>query len=110
MEDMNKGSQQVLKKLSVGSESVTEDSKALFLKACARLIGKESLLHLGKRTLADKFTQSKDTMSSDTTRMENKKNLIILSQAQREAIRTIQSNDKLKYFCFAGGSGTGKTR
>ena len=60
MEDINKGPEQVVKKLSIGSELVTDDSKALFLQACARLIGKESLLHTGYRTLADKFSRSKE--------------------------------------------------
>ena len=107
MEDINKGPEQVLKKLSIGSESATDDSKALFLKACARLIGKESLLHDGYRTLADKFSRSKEANTSNITRVE--KTLIMLSPKQREVFRTIQGDENLKYFCFVGGSGTGKT-
>ena len=107
MEDIQKGPEQVLKKLSMGSESVTDDSKALFLQACARLIGKESLLHTGYRTLADKFSRSKEAKTSHIARVE--KSLIMLSPAQREVFRTVKTNEQLKYYCFVGGSGTGKT-
>ena len=107
MEDINKGPGQVLKKLSIGSESTSDDSKALFLQACARLIGKESLLHVGYRTLADKFSRSKEANANHIDRAE--KTLIMLSPAQREVFGTIQRNENLKYFCFVGGSGTGKT-
>merc|ERR1711923_685345 len=105
MEDIKKGSEQVLKKLSIDSESATDDTKALFLQACARLIGKESLLHSGYRTLADKFSRSKEAKTSYIARVE--KSLIMLSPAQREVFRTIKTNESLKYYCFVGGSGTG---
>ena len=107
MEDINRGHEQVLEKLSIGSESVTEDSKDLFLKACSRLIGKESLLHTGYRTLADKFSRSKEAKTSHITKVDA--TLIMLSPAQREVFRTVKTNEQLKYYCFVGGSGTGKT-
>ena len=107
MEDIEKGSEQVLTKLSIGSKSVTGRSKEVFLQACARLIGSESLLHVGHRTLTDRFSRSKEAKTSHIARVE--KTLIILSPAQREVFRTLQRNEALKYFCFVGGSGTGKT-
>ena len=121
MEDMNKGPDQVLQKLYVGSESVTDDSKALFLKACARLIGKESLLHVGYRALTDKFGKNKEFLTNHIAKVEKdrksyfnnnfsgEKNMIMLSPTQLQALRTIQTNKTLKYYCFVGGSGTGKT-
>ena len=108
LEDVNEGPVQILKKLSVGPESVTNDSMELFLKACSRLIGKESLLHVGYRTLADKFRKGKERNATNIARMERE--LIMLSPEQRKVLRTLQTNQELKYFCFVGGSGTGKTQ
>ena len=108
LEDVNEGPEQILKKLSVEPESATDDSKELFLKACSRLIGKESLLHVGYRSLADKFRKGKERHATTIARMERE--LIMLSPEQRKVLRTLQSNRELKYFCFVGGSGTGKTQ
>ena len=107
MEDINKGPDQVLQKLYVGSESVTDDSKALFLKACARLIGKESLLHVGYRTLTDKFSRNKETQRNNINKIE--KELILLSPEQRKVFRALEKYPNLIHFYFVGGSGTGKT-
>ena len=52
-----------------------------------------------------------DELEKDKMKKAKKeKNMIMLSLPQLQALRTIQSNSDLKYFCFVGGSGTGKTQ
>ena len=107
LEDINKGPEQVLEKLSIGSDSASDDSKKLFLTACARLIGKESLLHVGYRSLADRFSKNKETQRNNISRIE--KELILLSPEQRKVFRALKKYHNLIHFYFVGGSGTGKT-
>ena len=108
LEDINSGPEQVLRKLSVQAQSEKDPADSdLFLRVCSRLLGKESLLHVGYRALGDKFSRSKEIQQGNINKVERE--LILLSPVQREVFRRLEMREHLQHFFFVGGSGTGKT-
>ena len=107
-EDM-KNDSQILKKLSVKPEemnNVPEDNN--FLKACARFLGKASLLHDGFRKVSDKDEKGKAFMKRHEQAIEENRCVKLLSSEEREALYQVSTSNR-KNFAFSGSSGSGKT-